>query len=410
MSQPIPSSHKECAECERVLPRNGAYLLRKADDPYGTASRAQDRRKRKGENLLSEQEYVALATSAPADPDRLWVQMVCKGCEHARWARRTSFRAMSRANPDAKIKQADSRWRTFTAKELPATEAEKAARAGLVRVDNLGVPVLPDDAVAALRVCYAALTSDCRPGALGSDRVALFHAVPGLVAQLPPSAMTARMEDVLDVALVRTWGPLASDAMTRILDRYRKHHARYAWAKIKAGLMDEEEALARLDEGILLGALKWDPIHESEAALSTRCGWFVRRTLQIRTRADRPLGVLEQDGVWTQGAASLSEIGVSDSDGAPVEQHCVHYTARGCTQNAAAAAADDDARTTLAADLAAALNALDPQDREIVTRVLLERESQAKVAADLGLSKAKLALRLATLIELLRDKLSQYGG
>jgi len=409
----VRPSHKACAECSRVLPRAIAYLLRKRSDPTGIATRAQERRKRKGEAPLTDEQFADLAASQPANA-LLWVQMVCIECEGARWARRTVFNALRRDHPEGDVRRADSRWRTFTATSaLPNSVVEEAATKGLIRVDSEGAPVFPADPVDALRYAYAGLICSNRVGEFASEQQALLDAASNLVADLPDGAITRRLDDVVDVALVRMNGKHASDAMTRILERYRSHHARYAWGKIKNGLMDEDAALARLDEGMLLGVLKWDPLHASKAALSTRCGWWVRRQLQIRTAADRPLGVYKTDEGWSSAALSLGALsGGSDhgegADAGSYDPHATSYAARGCNQRAHAAAADEDRRMSVQQDIRSALGSLSPCDREMIQRVYVDREQQKAVAADLGLTKEQLAGRLKEVVFGLRETLSHY--
>ena len=409
----VRPTHKACAECSRVLPRASAYRLRKRSDPHGIATRAQERRKRKGEAPLSDEAFADLAATNPANAV-LWIQVVCVECEPSRWARRTVFNALRRAHTDADIRRGDSRWRTFTASgNLPQQAVEEAAAKGLIRVDSDGSPALPVDPESALRFAYAGLICANRVGEFAPEQQALVDAATKLVASMPDGKLTRRLPDVIDVALVRMNGKRASDAMTRILERYRSHHARYAWGKIKNGLMDEDAALARLDEGMLLGVLKWDPLHASKAALSTRCGWWVRRQLQIRTAADRPLGVYKTDEGWSSAALSLGALsGGSDhgegADAGIYDPHATSYAARGCNQRAHAAAADEDRRMSVQQDIRSALGSLSPCDREMIQRVYVDREQQKAVAADLGLTKEQLAGRLKEVVFGLRETLSHY--
>jgi hypothetical protein len=184
--------------------------------------------------------------------------------------------------------------------------AEIYAGFGIVLSDPKGTPILPSGPNDAIRTAFRALLPispfngkkgkiriQGRLGPLGNDRLTLLGMLPKLAkAQGVSPYLAEQVENVRDLAFLWEGGIDANDAFERLLDRLGKMSYKHARSKIALGLMTKAEANARWRAGFLTGLLKWSPLHTAGAQLGSRIDRWVFRELQIRTRADRAIGVM----------------------------------------------------------------------------------------------------------------------
>ena len=314
---------------------------------------------------------------------------------------------------------------------------EPLAAAGIVLVnDSNHVPILPADPTAAIRTAYRALIPlaivpkkgnkketeaipSGRLGPLGRDRLWLMGHLHRLARQPGVSKFLAKQaSDVIDLALLHEGGVAADDACVAILDRYRRRCYKLALAKWTSGLMDKESAEARLDEGILIGAKRWTPLHPRKAACGTLVFYAAIRELQIRTRADRAEGVYElpDNQGWSQAAVSYDQIMTRSVDDAckfdPGEDAKVGADGIGGgarhNGHAATGIPVQYSDETLAVDLAAAFSQLDPDDVKLITDRLVEKFSIKKIASARGITTGEATRRIRSAQAKLKDHLSDY--
>lgn len=432
----VPTTHARCVDCCRVYPRVGHFALRFRRDPYGLASGAKRRmrnkiRAREGRSPTAK-ELVACAAAAlqraPARNATICIQPRCFECDKLRGKRRVALRALARAMApyDVDVVRGPRYMTAALVGDAPTTAVlsvmEPLARTGVVLMGDTG-PVLPvGNPVAALRVCYAALTSANLTGSLRGERVALLKEIPALAEAAAGHMMAERAQDVIDVVLVREGGACADGAMRRILDRFRPRFSRKARVKIESGALEgyydrdagefRGDGWARLDEGILDGVLSWDPMHESGAELATQCGWRVPRALQLRGRKDHHIAAQEEDGQWSGGAVSLSALAPDMDEDAGVAPHAVAYT-----EGRAASSVNGERRYNETVDgarhdVSVALAVLTPVDRKIATLFWMSSSRKVhatQVAAEMGMALSEVKERAEQIAALLATLLVDYA-
>jgi hypothetical protein len=294
------------------------------------------------------------------------------------------------------------------------SKAEALALAGVVLMESPASaearPMLPRSAVAALRVCYAALTSPNRPGPL-RERVMLLAAIPKLVKLADGHAMAKRAEDVIDVALVREGGALASVAMIRILSRMWRQACRMAEPKIKSGALDKHEAASRMQNGIFGAVLSWEPLHESGSVLATQCGWRVPRALQLRGRKDWAIAAQkDESGRWTGGAVSLEALIPANSDGESFVPHATSYSSAAPVPLVCAEHRNKAEEQSVRYDVLAALDILGETDRKIAVMLWSgSKTPMTQVAVEVELSVAEVKARAKQVRLLLATLLADYA-
>ena len=405
---------RDCVECRRTLDIDRYYLRAKAD-PYLVGEDAVVSLRRAGRRngvVVTPEEEDAVrqaALAAPIPEGRiLRVQPRCRRCTTARSHRRNLIHQLKRAGHKV---TADADCLAVSADPLPpAAVLERCAKLGLV-LQAGGAPALPALPVEALRVCYAGLLSPIRAGYLGVDRLGLLEAIPGLVDQTD-HMLAARAQDVIDCALVRERLASADDAMLRLLERHRPRIRRetraYVARSVRLGLLTPEEGEARIDEGILIGVQRWDPLHASCAGLNTVVNQWVRRQVEVRTRGEHWVGQRKdtETGYWSAPAASI----VQDyrTEEGNFEVHGAAHTHGTKATSADNEATEIDRVRGLKADMASALGKLNDTDREIVERRLLYRETYVAIAADLGMTVGAVKEALATSRNFLRNHLAAY--
>lgn len=415
----VPSTHKPCSECGRVLPRSTHYRLRYADDPYGIAR-----------GLTKKKRAAVLQAAAPNDRV-LCVQPRCIQCDNLRRGRRravTELRRKLKPHSSAVVKH-DSLFHTVeirgrVPREVRELLLEPAARAGLVVVDKKGAPVLPREPEAALRVCYAGVLpikvvkeganrkiKPSRLGHFGGEQIAMLNAIPKLVANLPKSPLARLARDVIDVALVREWGEHSEEAMASILDRVRVRMWKFARKMIAAGLLDTEEAEARLLNGIYDGVRTWDPLHPSHAALVTHCGHRVKRSLQLRGRKDHRIAARKgSDGRFHGGAVSLDVLvppTVAD-EGVFVPHAQSYSTGAGAVPRSSTERREGSRQLSVRSDVTTALSGLDEVDRRIAEGLFMSDVSTTRLAQELGMTVGDLRKRANAIRETLQAALAPY--
>ena len=286
-----------------------------------------------------------------------------------------------------------------------------AGRRGIAVLTPTGALSAPQSDADALRGAYALLTSNMRVGRLGPDSEDAIALVQER-APLVDSKLGKWGQDVIDTALVREGMDRASDAYVRIMGRYKKHHAKIAWALITQRRIDKDWVWGRYDEAFLHGIRKWNPLHK--AALSSYIGnWIKRYLAPDRTRADRAIGVFKQDdGTWSKPAMSTSGMG-SKSAGASngvlestVEPHAVSYSAGGGAPSPYADASAVAESNSQVADVRNAMSALTKSEQDIAWRVFANGETQAAIAKELGMTRTNLRVFLDDLAAKLRWQLS----
>ena len=421
-------THKPCAECLRVLPRETSYALRYLDDPYGVAANENKRRRNGGQTLVpgpkakeadpvAYEARIAFIAQANTAAEALLVQPRCFECDQLRKQRQAFTNALRKRWPEAALSTRIDKGYRRVIQDGPLSPQEHAAlvleagRRGIAVLTPQGALSVPQDDVAALKGAYALLTTNMRVGALGRDRE---DAVTLIRERAPKvdSKLGRWSEDVIDAALVREGLDRASDAYVRILGRYKKHHAKAAWALITHRKIDKDWVWGRYDEAFLHGVRKWNPLHK--AALSSYIGNWVKRYLAPdRTRADRYLGVYKQDdGTWSKPAVSTSGMASTSAgvcDGvleSTFESHAVSYTAGGACTSANADASAIATAQARESDVREALSALTDVEHEIAMRVFANGEAQGHVAADLGMTRAELRVLMDDVAAKLRWRLS----
>lgn len=418
MTKIDPRTQKACAECLRVLDRAVAYAPRYIDDVHGVAYRENERRKKRKIALLTGDARLAYIQAADTSERALLVQPRCFECDRFR-TRRIAFRnALKQRYPEAGLSthldKAGHRRLVLTGSLSPVEHAAlvvEAGRRGIAILTATGALSAPEDDVAALKGAFALLTTSMRIGTLGPDREDAIK----LIRERAPkvkSKLAAKAEDVIDTALVREGLGRDSDAFVRIMDRYRRHHAKQAWNLIRHRRKDEDWVWGRYNEAFLHGITKWNPLHK--AALSSYIGNWVKRYLAPdRTRADRRMGVYKQeDGTWSKPAVSMfgtSRAGDSCASGvleSTYEPHAVSYSAGGAAPSPNADASEGFDATARSADISEALSALTETERTIAWRVFANREKQADVAADLGMTRSVLRVAMDDIAAKLRWRLS----
>jgi hypothetical protein len=367
---------------------------------------------------MSADERLAFIEAADTGQSALFVQPRCFQCDRLRSKRIGFRRALKQRFPEAALSshldKAGHRRLVLTGSVTPeehATLVLDAGRRGIAILTATGALSAPEDDVAALKGAYALLTTSMRLGTLGPDREDAVK----LIRERAPKVkgkLGAKAEDVIDTALVREGLNRDSDAFTRIMDRYKKHHAKQAWALIRHRKIDEDWVWGRYNEAFLHGISKWQPLHK--AALSSYIGNWVQRYLAPdRTRADRRMGVFKQeDGTWSKPVISMfgtSRCGAANGSGvleSTHEPHAVSYCMGGAapSPNADATAGfNAGARET---DVGEALSALTETERAIAWRIFANGEKQADVAADLGMTRSVLRVAMDDVAAKLRWRLS----
>lgn len=237
----------------------------------------------------------------------------------------------------------------------------------------------------------------------------------------PFERLLSLVDDTIDTAYLQAGGSGASDAFSRIVSRTAPHYGKLVALRVRSESMRtgnkqlaEETARALRDEGIYKGAQTWNPNHKSKATLATRCYMPVLRALQIRTKADRAIGVLkDEEGKWQSGAVSLDALAVAEHGGeagGSFEPYAERYSLRGCTQHVGAHAQDQDRRVSIISDVTSALDDLDNDiDREIARRIMIVGESRKAVAEGMKCSVTVVNARLQVILDSLRTKLAAYA-
>lgn len=403
-------ANKACAECSRLLPRKTAYKLRYNDDPFGVAHAENKRRGARGQpKLVGEERLTFIAITPPPKTVGLLVQPRCTACDRLRSRRKAFARAVLSRFPDAELRVHDigvaSRLMLSSPMEDDALAVLvlAAARRGLSVIDSNGKLVAAEEHDDALHGAYALLTTSMRIGRLGVDQEDAIK----LIRERSPLSKTKIGkwgQDVIDAVYVREGMSRASDAFVRIMARYKRHHAKIAWAIITQRKAEEDWVWGRYDEAFLHGIRKWDPT--KTGALPTYIGHWVQRYLApTRTRADRALGVYQDaDGKWSAPALSLQ--GLSEDADSSLDIVAASYTAGGARPSPSADAAVGIAADVRVADVRAALSALTEHEQEIAWRIYANGETQLAVGADLGMTRADLREQMDIVAAKLRWQLT----
>jgi DNA-directed RNA polymerase specialized sigma24 family protein len=227
-----------------------------------------------------------------------------------------------------------------------------------------------------------------------------------------------RVDDIVDTAYLQAGGSGASEAFTRIAGRIGNQYGKLVANRVNAETMRtrdrahaEENAKELRDVGIYKGAAKWNPYHKKGATLATKVFYDVKRELQIRTKADRAIGVLKdaKTNTWQSAALSLDKLTAESTDAeGGFEPFASRYSLRGAKQHVSAAAADEDRKAATDSDVRAALATLSSDDRLIAERVLINQDSRATVAEGMKISVTAVNTRLTLIVDSLRDKLTAY--
>jgi hypothetical protein len=321
------------------------------------------------------------------------------------------------------------------------SRAEALAGEGITLVERRTMlPLLPGNPTKALRTAYRLLIpvdpvtkkrkkgepEDDAPrrvgrvGAIDDDKLYFLHKLEELAASPGvPKKLRKHVEHVKGLAYLHAGGQEASDAVQALFPTYRRHHGKYANARVKAGLLTREDAELRLNAGILIGLLKWSPLHTSGALPTTRVAWYALRELQLRTRADRAIGVYEIEkgsGNWTKAATSIDGLGGKHADDEGGGSFVPQMT--GITQdtlvtgnklrNGKPVATADD-REAMRADLTIAMRGLDATDQQIILWVS-QRKKIPQIAEDLGITTKEAKKRLAGVRKILKVQLADYEG
>ena len=409
----VPSTHKPCSECGRVLPRATHYRLRYADNPFNLPDGEEDGSDVPGDRVLC-------------------VQPRCIACDNLRRERSRAVTELRRKLSKYKsaVVKHDSLYHTVeirgrVPRAIREMLLEPAARAGLIVVDEKGEPFLPKDPEAALRVCYAGVlpiyikkagsSQKIRPsriGHFGREQIALLKAIPGLVNKLPDKHPFAKLaQDVVDVALVREWGDHSEEAMDAIIGRLRRKLWKFARAMVDSKMLRPDEAETRFVEGIYDGVRTWDPLHPSCAALLTHCGHRVKRSLQLRGRKDHRIAARkDSDGRFRGGAASLDTLmppKIAD-EGAFVPHARSYSTGAGAVPSVQSDRREESRRLAIQSDVAEALEVLDPVSRRIVEGVFLSDFSIGRMSEELGMTTGELRRRVSEIKETLQVALASY--
>lgn len=222
------------------------------------------------------------------------------------------------------------------------------------------------------------------------------------------AALIDRAQSVLDVVAVRERLPNREEAFVRLSDSARQIGARLIHEAVSTGLIDKDDAHTRADQAVLTAAEQWRWTHESANKFTSYAFTKIMRNLQIRTRADRPImSVQRPDGSWSQAGSLDGMVPMDKGDG---EQRFVphavnHHESYASPVNLAREA---EKRFTAQTDVAAALNLLGGEDREIAEALLLHKEKLSALAKRLGVSETLVKARRAVILTTLRTALASY--
>ena len=95
------TTHKACAECKRLLPRETSYAVRYLDDPFAVAAAENKRRKVRNKPALAGEARLAFIQAADTSKSALFVQPRCFECDQLRSKRKAFGRAIRARFPDA---------------------------------------------------------------------------------------------------------------------------------------------------------------------------------------------------------------------------------------------------------------------------------------------------------------------
>ena len=442
-----PASTARCSECQSVRPlTQDHWVLRTLRDPTGIAYRefTAARRRAKVSGPLSQAEYAdlaALRAQREADhPDApLWVQSRCRMCGRRRARRQRLVRGviadLEQLGVVATLRNAETQivtnqlppgWLDEPVDSFPS-RAEFLAANAIVTTRVGGEVHLPDDHTKALRAAYRLLipvdpdtTKDGgsgrsgRLGAVDSDRRQMLEHVKRLAKEPGvPQKLVKQVEHVEKIAFLHAGGDDANAVAPALLEHLSRYHGKFAAAKYSAGLMTKEEAESRLNAGNLIGLLKWSPLHESGAAPGTVAGWWAARELQVRSRADRAIGVYEiEKGVWSSAATSLEGIASSGNDGGfvPNMRALNRDTVVGGGQRRNNATVDSGmpgADSTISIDMQTALSTLPTIDRHVLL-AWADDGKLSHVSEALGITLGEAKRRLNNARLLMQERLAGY--
>jgi hypothetical protein len=399
------------------------------------------RRKAGGKGKLDEKEQAALAAlrvvREEENPDApLWVQPRCRPCV-ARRTRRCEFvrevvddleargvvAALRRVETQIVTDHLPRGWlsRKFEGYE---SRAEWLAAHAVVVTTNDGTIHLPAQPTKALRTAYRLLipvdpeTKERvgRLGAFDDDRRQMLNRAKTLVQHRTiPKKLAKQIDHIEKLARLHAGGADANAVAPGLLKHLRRYHGKLANQKYSVGLMTKEEAESRLDAGNLIGLLKWSPLHKSGAAPGTVAGWWARRELQVRSRADRAIGVYEiQDGVWSSAAASIENLASgSDGDGAftPNMRTLNRDTVVGGGRRHNGATVDTRAAEggTISVDMRFALDSLDPLERSVLL-TWADYQKLSRVSEVLGITEGEAKANLRSARAAMQARLVSYQG
>lgn len=367
------------------------------------------------------------------------VQSRCRECNARQSARRTLTQhvatGLERRGATVTVRSA---YRRLLVRDLPngwldravgsiPSRAEALAASGVAVVDQrTKLPMLPKDPAKALRTAYRLLVpidpesgaNEGRLGSLDDDKLYLLTKLDELASKPGiPKGLTKHVEDVKQVAAIHAGGHTADEAARKLFPSMRRRHYKFAAKTVALGLLSREESDARMNAGIMIGILKWSPLHKKHAALASVIGWWVLRELQLRTRADRDIGVYEiEPGVWSKAACSLSGLGgkCSDDEGGgsyvpnmkPVNGDTV--VGGGRQRNGTYVAKPEDGPEALRADLTAAIRTLDVSDQKIILWVA-EGKTIGQIGKELGMTTSETRRRLKNARAKLQSLLNTYA-
>jgi len=221
------------------------------------------------------------------------------------------------------------------------------------------------------------------------------------------AALIDRAQSVLDVVTVRERLGGRDEAFVRLSDSARRIGARLIHDAISTGLMDEDDARTRADQAVLTAAEQWRWTHASGNRFTSYAFTKIMRNLQIRTRADRPImSVQRPDGSWSQASSldGMAAGGVVESE--RFVPHAVNHHESYASPVSLAREAEQ--RSTVQADVLAALGQLTESDRDIAEALLLHKEKISAIAERLGVSETVVKGRRAVILTTLRESLAAY--
>jgi DNA-directed RNA polymerase specialized sigma24 family protein len=263
-----------------------------------------------------------------------------------------------------------------------------------------------------------------RLGPLVSDTQQLVAMVQALAKQPGATPKLAKhAEDVRLLALIHSGTQAeANKAVEEVIGKFWVRVYKYAWQKIRSGLLSKEEAEDLLRQGILHGAKRWSPMHSSGAQVGTVIYRSAERELQTgRTRAGRAEGVIEiidedgnKTGKWTKAAQSYSSLGTKHGCGDTYQPHATKIMPDGVSQSVRRANNKSLAPVAgvdtmgIGADLAAAFAALDPVDAAVVRARLVEEKSVKAIMEEQGMTYGEVNRRFKEAKLILQEHLQDY--